>query len=61
MTWQLKLSVKNDTIIFEELPENGSKEAYEIAFELRPWNKEYYEMVDGKYSYKEEEDDNDEE
>lgn len=35
-------------------PEGGSKEAYEIAFDLRPDNKEYYILVDGNYQYKEE-------
>lgn len=33
---------------------NGSNEAYELAFELRPDSKEYYELVDGEYQYKDE-------
>lgn len=33
--------------------ENGSNEAYELAFELRPDYKEYYELVDGEYQHKE--------
>lgn len=35
--------------------ENSSNEAYELAFELWPEDKQYYEFVDGKYRYKEEE------
>lgn len=38
------------------IPEGGSNDAYEIAFELRPDYREYYEFVDGEYHYKEEED-----
>lgn len=33
--------------------ENGSNEAYDLAFELRPHYKEYYELVDGEYQSKE--------
>ncbi len=47
---------KNDTIIDEELPENGTKRAYEIAFELRPHYKEYYKLVGDNYVYVDEED-----
>lgn len=32
-------------------PDGGSKEAYEIAFEVRPYLEEEYELVDGKYEY----------
>jgi hypothetical protein len=34
--------------------ENGSNEAYEMAFKLRPDRKENYKMVGGKYQYNEE-------
>jgi len=39
------------------IPEGGSKEAYDIAFELRPNYAENYELVDGQYEYKEDEED----
>lgn len=39
-------------IIQDITPKSGSKEAYELAFKLRPCNKEYYELVDGKYMSK---------
>lgn len=35
--------------------ENGSKAAYDLAFKLRPDNAQHYELVDGNYKYKEEE------
>lgn len=41
-------------VISKILFEGGSKEAYELAFELRPESKEYYEFVDGNYQYKDE-------
>lgn len=44
----------NGTSTFKML-ENESKEAYELAFELMPDNKEYYNLVDGQYVYAEEE------
>lgn len=34
-------------------PESQSLEAYELAFELRPDNRQHYELVDGGYQYKE--------
>ena len=40
----------------KRIPENGSKEAYDLSFELNPENKEYYELINGSYVYK----DNDE-
>jgi hypothetical protein len=43
-----------DGILSENIPETGSKEAYDIAFLLRPENKEYYEFVNGEYKYIEE-------
>lgn len=33
---------------------NGSKEAYELAFKLRPDHKEDYKLIDGEYKYIEE-------
>ena len=37
-------------------PAGGSKEAYDIAFEMRPDYQEGYELVDGQYQYIEEDD-----
>lgn len=37
-----------------ESPDGGSREAYEIAFDLRPDRRDNYELVNGKYRYKEE-------
>ena len=45
---------KNGDIIYKYLPEGGSKEAYEFAFELRPYHKERYKLVDGEYEYTDE-------
>jgi len=44
----------NDGISIGSKLENESKEAYDLAFKLRPENKEYYSLVDGKYEYVEE-------
>lgn len=41
-------------IITEHHPEDGSKEAYDLAFRLRPHYKDDYELVDGEWKYKEE-------
>ena len=38
-----------------EFPENYSREAYELAFELRPDNAKYYKLEDGHYVNKEDE------
>jgi len=37
-------------------PDGGSLEAFEIGFKLQPWQKKYYELVDGEYNYKDEDD-----
>jgi hypothetical protein len=42
-------------ILITSIPKGGTKDAYEIAFELRPDLAENYELVNGKYEYKEEE------
>lgn len=41
--------------IAAQRPANQSNEAYELAFELRPDIASKYELVDGKYEYKEDE------
>jgi hypothetical protein len=38
-------------LLSEEKPKGGSKEAYELAFELRPDNATNYQFKDGKYEY----------
>jgi len=43
----------NGEIEFRKL-ENSSKEAYDLAFKLRPENADNYQLVDGKYEYVEE-------
>lgn len=48
-------SYVNGERISEYLPEGGSKEAYELAFDLRPNIEEYFELVDGEYRWKEDE------
>jgi hypothetical protein len=45
---------QNGEVFFNQL-ENGSDEAYELAFELRPEYKENFKKVDGVYKYVEEE------
>lgn len=50
-----KFKFKDGQITSQFLPSNCSKEAYDIAFDLRPYNSEYYELVDGNYQYKNEE------
>lgn len=49
------LMIFKDGLINENIPEGGSKEAYDMAFELHPDSKEYYELIDGEYQYIEEE------
>lgn len=41
-------------ILDENIPEGGSRKAYDIAFLLRPENERYYKLVDGTYEYDEE-------
>lgn len=36
---------------YEVIPESQSNEAYDIYFELNPDDRQYYEIVNGKYSY----------
>jgi hypothetical protein len=38
----------------EYMPAAGSKEAYELCFELIEGSRDYFELVDGKYEYNEE-------
>lgn len=41
-------------IVLENIPQGGTKEAYDLAFSLRPDHLEYYELVDGNYTSKDE-------
>lgn len=36
-------------------PDGGSKEAFDLAFEIRPYCRQYYKLVDGEYEYNEDE------
>lgn len=45
---------RNGECDYQNIPEGGSKEAYELAFNLRPYLEDYYELVDGEYRHKEE-------
>jgi hypothetical protein len=44
----------NNEILFQTL-KNGSDEAYELAFELRPNLKECFKRINGKYEWVEDE------
>lgn len=44
-----------DGELWKNIPENGSREAYELRFELSPDDREYYTLVDGEYVYDEDE------
>lgn len=44
-----------DGLLEQNQPENRSREAFELAFKLRPDSKEYYELVGDNYEYIEEE------
>lgn len=46
---------KNGEILSDFSPEEGTKEAYELYFELKPNNKKHYKLIDGKYEYIDEE------
>lgn len=50
-----KYTFKNGVTISVNIPEGGSKEAYEIYFEINPDYREDYILVDDNYKYKEEE------
>lgn len=47
-------AVYHDGLIEKNLPTGGSIEAYELAFELRSDRADNYELVNGRYQYKEE-------
>ena len=49
-----KFTFKNGEVLSVYQPEGGSKEAYDIYFELRPENRSDYKLVEGKYEYVEE-------
>lgn len=40
-------------LVSENILDGGSKEAYELAFKMRPHYAENYELIDGEYQYKE--------
>lgn len=45
----------NGEVENEYYPDSGTKEAYDLAFKLRPYRKDDYVLVDDNYVYKEEE------
>lgn len=47
-------SVYKNGLLSESIPDSQSKEAYDIAFELRPEEAYEYKLVDGNYVYNEE-------
>jgi hypothetical protein len=49
------LVFEGGNVIQRNVPKGGTKEAYEMCFELRPDCREYYHLVDGEYKYIEEE------
>ena len=49
-----KFTFKNGEVLFVYQPEEGSKEAYDIYFELNPEYKRNYKLVEGNYKYVEE-------
>jgi len=51
-----KFTFKNGQVISSFLPGNCSKEAYDLSFELRPYNKEYYQLINDQYEYIDDED-----
>jgi len=48
--------VASGIVISEFVPSGGTTHAYELAFELRPESKDYYQLIDGKYVYTDHED-----
>jgi hypothetical protein len=46
-------AVYKNGLVSENIPTGGSKEAYELAFKLRPYHAEYYELIGDEYHYKE--------
>jgi hypothetical protein len=46
--------IENGAIMMDKSPENGSMQAFELAFELRPGVAEYYHLVNGRFEYKDE-------
>lgn len=44
---------QNGEAVFTNEPKCGSREAYELAFEINPSDREYYKLVDGQYEYDE--------
>ena len=45
-------SLKNGKCIIEYVPDGGSKEAYELAFEVNPYKADNYDFKKGKYVYR---------
>lgn len=54
--YNVGIYVFKDGLVSHTEIENGSKEAYELAFKLRPEYAEHYHLVDGNYEYKDNDD-----
>jgi hypothetical protein len=48
------VTLRNGEMLSHQIPVPNSREAYEIAFALNPGISDLYELVDGRYEYKEE-------
>lgn len=46
-----KFTFKGGKIVREVCPKGGTKESYEIAFEVHPDIKQYYELLENNYKY----------
>lgn len=44
--------IASGVVLDSDRPEGGSRQAYDLAFELRPEYKENYELINGKWQYK---------
>ena len=47
------MTIMGGSKVVERIPVSGSKEAYDLAFKHRPDNQEYYKLVDGNWTSKE--------
>lgn len=44
-----KYIIRNGQILSQDIPIGGSREAFELSFELLPDMKDCFKLVDGKY------------
>lgn len=48
-----KYTLEGGEVTYENIPKGGSKEAYEIVFEVKPYLEEDFVLIDGEYEWKE--------